>query len=117
MSDLDHTVATPIGPVNIGSNRISQAIAAAGKLDDMMFTNARAAVCDYVRVQRAVGTAPESIIARVKGIVHSSCPADVSFDARQALMTRLVEWCIETYYGSESPDRLADRPEPMRPES
>ena len=109
MPNVQQTIGTPIGPVSIGSNRIAHALAgAAAQVDDTMLANARLAVCDYVRLQRTVDVPPESIIAHVKSIVLSSCTADTPFNVRQALTARVVEWCIDAYYGCPSADRPAD---------
>ena len=109
MPNVQQTISTPIGSVSIGSNRIAHALAeAAGRVDDTMLANARLAVCDYVRVQRAVDVPPESIIVHVKSIVLNSCRADTPFDVRQALTARVVEWCIDAYYGCPSADTPAD---------
>lgn len=110
MTDLHRNVSPPIGQVNIGSHRIARSFAMVLQLDDTILANARSAVSDYVGVQRFLDTPPESIIAHVKGIALRSCPPDAPFEVRQALLRRVVEWCIETYYG-QSPHRVTDGPD------
>ena len=104
MPDLHQTISAPIGSVNVGSSRIARALEEAARLDDTILSNVRCAVCDYVLAQRSADTPPEAIIARVKAIALASYAADAPRDVRDAIMARVVAWCIDAYYGERRSD-------------
>lgn len=118
MPELHDIRSTPIGPTNIGSSRITRMLATMQLFDDDALTELRVAVCDYVRVQRALGGTPEAVLAQMKQFVTRALSVDVSFELRQAVTRDVVEWCIAAYYGSSqerhsttlaSPRELQDR--------
>jgi hypothetical protein len=100
MPELHDIRSTSIGPTNIGSLRVTRALAAMRLLDDDALAELRAAVCDYVCVQRALGATPEVLLAQIKQFVTRALPADGSFELRQAVTTSVVEWAIGAYYAS-----------------
>lgn len=110
MPELHDTRSASIGPTNIGSSRITRALGAMQLLDDVELTDLRVAVCDYVRVQKALGGTPEAVLAQMKQFVTRALPVDVSFELRQAVTTSVVDWCIAAYYGSSQPSHPTTRP-------
>ena len=99
MPELHDNPCTPIGPTNTGSIRITQTLSAIRLLDDDALTELRVAVCEYVRVQRALGGTPEAVLAQMKQFVNRALPVDVAFEIRQAVTKSVVDWSIAAYYG------------------
>ena len=100
MPELHDNRSTPMGPTNIGSNRITRSLAGIRVLDDVALTDLRVALCDYVRVQKALGGAPETVLAHMKQLVTRALPVDADFELRQSVTTSVVDWCIAAYYGN-----------------
>jgi hypothetical protein len=110
MPELHDIRSTSIGPTNIGSQRVARALTAVRLLDDGTLTELRVAIADYVRVQRAVGATPEALLAQIKQLVAQSIPIDGTFELRQTVTARVVEWAIAAYYGtSQQGDPTAQR--------
>jgi len=80
-------------------------IAASPRLDDALYD----AVCAVVDHLKSVGWSPERVIVAVKQIADDAGlrPTRAVLSASQMptegdiLLIRMVEWCIERYYGSE----------------
>jgi hypothetical protein len=100
MPDLPEIRSAPIGPTNIGALRVTRALAAIRLVGDGALTELHVSVSDFVRVQRALGTTPEVLLAQLKQLVARAMPADEPFELRQAVTTRVVEWAIGAYYTS-----------------
>ena len=104
MPELQHLHSAHVGPTNVGSNRLTRSLAQSRLLGDAELAELRAAVCEYVCVQRGTGVPPEAIIVHIKRLVTQALPADAAADARQPLMARVVDWSISAYYGDPRPD-------------
>lgn len=116
MPDLQYTSRAPIGPANIGSSRVADALADAVTLDTAAVVKLRDAVCAYVRVQRGMETPAEGIIARLKALANDSLRAGTPIDVRRSIIKTMVEWCIDAYYDDEHIDPSVKRAEWGYPE-
>jgi hypothetical protein len=62
----------------------------------------RTATCEYVREMRERGVAPEAAVVAVKEILRRTLvgqtPTQDSRRDAEALVERVVTWCIEEYY-------------------
>jgi len=109
MPNLHSNAHAPIGPTNIGSTRIARVLTGAPELDDATVEQLHDAVGEYVRLQKVIGTTPECIIARVKGIVQACCPAGVPLSDRNALLSSAFEWCLREFYGKQEDAELTEK--------
>lgn len=107
MPELQHIRPASIGPTNIGASQITRALARSSLVGDAELTELRAAVSEYVQVQRATGLAPEATIVHIKRLVTQALPADAPVEMRQPLIARLIDWVLTAYYGETRADRPA----------
>lgn len=70
----------------------------------------RVAACEHVRELRARGDSPESVVVAVKDIMRRAIggqtPTHDSRREAEALVERVVTWCISEYYRSDAGEEL-----------
>ena len=72
-----------------------------GQGDREITNELRAAVCGYVRDQRAAGTRAEEVVIAVKRIIDLADVRPARSLERRALTDRVVTWCINEFYRAD----------------
>ena len=74
------------------------------------FERLRLAACDFVRELRVRGLSPEATVVAVKDVlrrdISGQTPTHDSRREADALVERVVTWCIEEYYRSERGEEM-----------